>query len=246
LAQAGVGQLNLIDPELLKAANVGRHPLGAADVDRPKAKALIERIRTDYPHILGARAFDESWETVAAQTPEVLADADLVVSTIGGWTAEAGLNAWRQDRGATPAMLFGWTEPYGVAGHAVGLVNSNSCLACGLSAWGEALLSVANWPNGAGVRGEPACGVMFQPYGPIEASHVAALVAEASIDILLGRANQPFHRIWAAREDVLYRAGGIWSPEWTAACNGSLLGGRVLDHPWDSSPTCPICSVAGK
>jgi len=246
LAQAGVGSLNLIDPELLKAANVGRHPLGASDVDRPKAKALVARIRTDYPHVLAARAFDEHWESVAARTPEVLTETDLIVSTIGGWAAEAALNAWRMDRGAIPATLFGWTEPYGVGGHAVALVGSTACLACGLSVWGEPVLSVADWPNGAGLRGEPACGVMFQPYGPIEASHVTALVAEAAIDMLLGRASQPFHRIWAARKDVLDRAGGVWSERWTAACDSSVPGGRVLERPWEGDPTCPICSTSRK
>lgn len=246
LAQAGVGRLDLIDPELLKAANVGRHPLGASDVDRPKAKALTERIRGDYPHVLGARDFVARWEAVVSETPEVLSESNLIISTIGDWSAEGALNAWRYDRGATPAALFGWAEPYAVGGHAVGLTGSGACLACGLTAWGEPTISVAEWPDGTGVRGEPACGVMFQPYGPVEVSHVASMITEAAIDLLLGRANEPFHRIWATREDVLVRAGGAWSKPWIDACSGTILGGRILERPWNGDAACPICSAATK
>jgi hypothetical protein len=51
LAAAGVGGLILIDPDTLRWANVGRHPVGARGVGRNKAEALAESIRSGYPHI---------------------------------------------------------------------------------------------------------------------------------------------------------------------------------------------------
>jgi len=180
---------------------------------------------------------------VALREPERLLKADLVVSTIGEWAPEAALNAWRRDHDAPANLLFGWTEPHAVAGHAVGLVNGDGCLACGLSEWGEPLRPVADWPNGTGQRGEPACGVMYQPYGPVEIAHVAALISEAAIDILLGRAATPFHRIWVAREAMLKRAGGVWSEAWVAAGGEDSKGARIEDRSWEKRADCPICGA---
>jgi hypothetical protein len=241
LAQAGVGILDLIDPEVLKAANVGRHPLGAVEIGLSKAEALAARIRSDYPHVRRCLGQKASWETVGERDPNLLLGADLVVSTIGEWGPEAALNAWRRDRRTDLRLLFGWTEPHAVAGHAVGLIGAASCLACGLTDWGEPLLPVASWPNGTGQRGEPACGVLYQPYGPVEIAHVVALIAEAAIDMLLGRAPCSFHRVWIAREAVIERAGGVWSDPWLAATEGDAKGARVVDRVWEPRFGCATC-----
>jgi sulfur-carrier protein adenylyltransferase/sulfurtransferase len=244
LAEAGVGKLDLIDPEELRAANVGRHPLGAPEIGLNKARALSDRIKAAYPHINHVEHYMERWEHLILRRPEVLEEADLIISTIGGWSSEGALNAWRHDRENKPDLLFGWTEPYGVAGHVVGSVGGRGCLACGLRSWGEPSLTVADWPSGAGLRGEPACGVMFQPYGAVEAAHIVALIAEAAVDVLLNRAGEPFHRIWVARERILTRAGGVWSKAWTAACGGRPSGGVSVDRCWPKRADCPICGPA--
>ena len=246
LAQAGVGSLDLVDPEPLKAANVGRHPLGASELGLSKAKALAARIRADYPHVRRSEGTQASWEWVASHDPGRLLAADLVVSTIGEWGPEAALNAWPRDRRPRPDALFGWTEPHAVAGHVVGLVEGEGCFACGLSEWGEPLLPVASWPNGTGQRGEPACGVLYQPYGPVEIMHVVALIMEAAIDVLLGRAPKPFHRIWVAREVILDRAGGEWSEEWMASYGADPKGACIKERAWKPRPDCSICGGSAR
>ncbi|WP_425351953.1 ThiF family adenylyltransferase [Pleomorphomonas carboxyditropha] len=241
LAQAGVGSLELIDPELLTTANVGRHPLGSSEVGLSKAKALAARIRTDYPHIQRCEGVLASWQQTVARTPDHFLAADLIVSTIGEWGPEATLNAWRHDSHPRPNVLFGWTEPHAVAGHVVGLVGGQGCLACGVTEWGEPLSPVASWPNGTGQRGEPACGVLYQPYGPVEIVHIVALITEAAIDVLIGRATEPFHRIWVAREMILERAGGVWSDSWKADNKLDPKGARIEERSWRPRSDCPIC-----
>src|SRR5437867_8391247 len=44
LARAGIGQLTLIDPDVLSAENLGRHVLTQKDLGRPKVEALRERL----------------------------------------------------------------------------------------------------------------------------------------------------------------------------------------------------------
>jgi len=198
LAQAGVGTLHLIDPERLRAGNVGRHALGVDQIGSFKAEALARRIKHQYPHIVEATGHPKRWEDIARDKSAVLAEADLVISTIGGWSTEGALNAWQWDRRQRPDFIFGWTEPHAVAGHAVGLIGGDGCLSCGLPSWGEPLQAVAAWPNGPGAKGEPACGVTYQPYGSIQAAHITALISEAAMDVLLQRVSVPFHTTWIA------------------------------------------------
>lgn len=244
LAQAGVGSLNLIDPDFLTAANVGRHPLGIPHIDRYKAKELGQRIREDYPHVLHCEGVSERWEEAQGRTPAVFADADLIISTTGEWAAEAALNAWRQNRGGGPDLLFGWTEAHAVAGHAVGLMNGEGCLACGFTPWGEPMLPVAAWPHGTGRSAEPGCGAVFQPYGPVEVAHVTAMIIEAAVDMLLGRADAPFHRTWVARQPVLDRAQAAWSEAWLVAHEGSPKNACLEERVWRPRPRCPYCTAA--
>lgn len=243
LAQAGVGALDLLDPQVLAAANVGRHALGVAEINQSKSKALEGLLRSDYPHMLSVRGHHEEWQAFAHREPEIFASADLIISSIGDFGPEAALNDWRRRASGRPDMLFGWTEPYAVAGHAVGLIGEEGCLGCGLNEWGEPSLPVAAWPKGTGRRGEPACGVMFQPYGPTELSHVSALIAEAAIDILLGRETEPFNRVWIAREQIIARAGGVWSEAWKARLGDQPRGACVEEFEWARRDDCPFCAT---
>lgn len=242
LAQIGVGSLDLIDPEKLVPANVGRHPLGVSEIGQFKALALSHRIGSGYPHIQHVEGHVRRWEELAESGQELFDDADVIISTVGSWSSEAALNAWRHDRHNNSSMLFGWTEPHAVAGHAVGLVGVRGCLACGLSSVGEPHLRVSDWPIGTGLRNEPACGVTFQPYGPVAAAHIIAMITEAAVDIVLRRELSSFHRIWVARAAVLERAGGAWSENWLAAGGGGEVGGRIVDRIWPSRTDCSICT----
>lgn len=241
LAQAGVGTLHLIDPDSVASANIGRHPLGIASVGLAKVKALQARITNYYPHIRGVHVSAGDWQSVAEQQPELLTQAQLIISTIGAWHAEGPLNSWRLDQSRRPDLLYGWMEPHAVAGHAVGLVNDAGCLACGLTAHGAHRLPVTEWPNGTSFRGEPACGVTYQPYGPVEIGHISAILSEAAIDILLGRVSEPFHRVWTARAALIDRSGAVWSEAWSAANDGAPRYGCVTERAWPTTAECPVC-----
>jgi sulfur-carrier protein adenylyltransferase/sulfurtransferase len=243
LARAGVGRLLLIDPELLKWANVGRHPLGAAAVGRSKAEALAERIRTDYPHVLGVAAVFSRWEKADHAALTKLASCDLIVSTIGDWAAEAALNEWHRANRRGP-VVYGWTEPHACAGHAVAIIQPGGCLQCGFTAAGAPLLRVTDWPNGRTIRQEPACGATYQPYGAIELGHVVCVVAETAIDCLLGAIARSMSRTWVGRRSLLEAADGRWSAEWLASTGNRPQGGFVEEREWPASPSCVECGPA--
>jgi polysaccharide deacetylase 2 family uncharacterized protein YibQ len=111
LAQAGVGNLDLVDSEALCWANVGRHPLGAEFVEVNKAVALGQKIERQLPHITKICARNVSWQDMYQSNNTCFESFDLIVSTIGDWGAEAALNTWHQREGRCP-IVYGWTEPF--------------------------------------------------------------------------------------------------------------------------------------
>jgi len=116
LAQGGVGKVVLVDYDVLKWPNVGRHPLGAAAVGRNKAEALVERLQLDYPHLrIEGRPIDV--HGLLQQEQELLNGADLIISATGNWGAENALNRWHVQSGRRQPIVYGWTEAHACAGH---------------------------------------------------------------------------------------------------------------------------------
>lgn len=242
LAGAGVGKLILIDPEVLKWANVGRHPLGAGGVGKSKAETLAEMIRSGYPHIRGGEAIAERWESAGEAALKELVNCDLVVSAIGNWAAEGALNEWHLANRRGP-IVYGWTEAHACAGHAVAVFPGGGCLQCGFTTSGTPALRVTDWPRGTTVRQEPACGATYQPYGPVELGHIISLVAETALDCVLGAVDKSTHRVWAGRQSLLESVDGVWSPEWLAVAGGRTRGGFVEELEWLQLPACVECGA---
>jgi hypothetical protein len=240
LAEAGVGSIFLVDPETLSYANIGRHPLGAASVGSFKATALAKRIAGDFPHIVDVTSSTERCEDLLVLERSALASKDLIVSAMGSWSAEGALNEWHLSQGRARPIVYGWTEAHACAGHAVLVTNEGGCLGCGMGRFGNPVFRVTDWPAGTTQRAEPACGAVFQPYGPIELSHIVALIAELAVDALLDSRRAATHRMWAARRQQLERAGGVWTENWLTE-TGDRSGGFVFERAWMANDRCPAC-----
>jgi hypothetical protein len=241
LAEAGVGSILLVDPETLSYANVGRHPLGAGSVGSLKAPALAKRISGDFPHIVEVTSSTEQCENLLVLKPDTLASKDLIVSAMGSWSAEGALNDWHLSQGRARPIVYGWTEAHACAGHTVLVTNKGGCLGCGMGPFGNPLFRVTDWPEGQTLRAEPACGAVFQPYGPIELSHIVALIAELSVDALLDSRRAATHRMWAARKQQLERAGGVWTENWLTETGERSDGGFIFERAWMANDRCPAC-----
>lgn len=240
LAMAGVGHIVTVDPASLSWANVGRHPLGADHVGERKAIALAEVWRKAYPHAQ-FEGFDSTSHRFLADHPELVAKADLIICATADWKAELELNL-RQRCGeiATP-ILYTWTEPNACAGHAVLIFPGGPCLQCGFSTSGDCKLQVTAWPAEKNLRTEPACGAVFQPYGPIELLGTISVAASLALDALLGKVNSATQRIWAGPESLLTSAGGIWSKEWIDGKIERNKGGFQEERVWERDPSCDVC-----
>ena len=240
LAQAGVGHLDLVDPEHLQSANVGRHVLGMDDLGRGKATALAELIGRRFPHLPHVVGRGARWQHLVDEAHDVLTGADLLISTIGSWRDEGALERWRCGRPQPGAALYGWLEPHAVAGHAVLLGPEGPCFGCGLDRFGQSRLRVADWQGRRTTRTEAACSAEFQPYGPTHLSFVQGLITEISLDALLGRPAAG-HHIWSAPRQASEEQGGRWTAEWETSAGSCVDQGARVRRPWDQNPSCVIC-----
>jgi molybdopterin/thiamine biosynthesis adenylyltransferase len=238
LAQAGIGNLTFVDSENLEWANIGRHALGAIHQGKNKARALAESIRQNYPHAC-VDARDSGWERLRDNEPDLIAAADLIINTTGSWPANAAMNIWQRSQDQPPIILYGWTEAYACAGHAVAVGPQGACLECGMNRFGEPIEPVTIWETADTQRREPGCGAVFQPYGPVELMNTVQLVAQAALDLILDKQKPAAHWIWACRRSMLIDCGGEWNPRWTQGAQELERGGLSLIREWMPRADCP-------
>lgn len=243
LAQAGVGRLILIDFDILTWANIGRHVLGAASVGQFKSKALAEKLRSDFPHIIVTH-YECDADTALRQHGDVLVRCHSIVSATGSWSADCRLDTWREATGRSVPIIYGWLEAHACAGHALLIEGAEGSLRPGFDQTGLPNFEVTAWPGGAPVRREPACGAAYQPYGPIELGFVNNLIAELALDAMLGVAAGPTHRIWVGPRKRLAQTGGNWSAVWRGDSSFREEGGFILERPWPLAADAKSCVKA--
>jgi hypothetical protein len=163
-----------------------------------------------------------------------LAGVDLIVSAMGDWPAESLVDEWHAAQGRRVPILYGWTEPYAAAGHAIAISAPGDSLRAGLDAYGSPHLVAVRWAQDPR-RYEPACGAAFDPYGPVELGFVTSMVAQAALDSLLGQVRSGTHRIWLARRAAVEVAGGTWSDELRAVAPNALDGATIVERRWGRS-----------
>jgi len=230
LAAAGVGRLILIDPDMLTWSNVGRHPLGAEWVGMRKATALASKLKRDFPHI-EITSYVATVEDLLINKPEIFDELALAVLATGEWDAEAMFDAQRQAKGWTFPCVYGWTEAHACAGHSVAITYGSTPFAAGFDNTGLPLLRVAEWPDPTEER-EPACGAVYQPYGPVELGFIVNMIAELALECVLGGVTASELRVWACRKAFLDQTKGRWTKAWREVVGDALGGGMIVSRPW--------------
>jgi hypothetical protein len=230
LARAGVGRFILVDKQVLKSANVGRHTLGVQSIDDPKAPALAQQIRAALPRVEAIHHVSDA-QDLLLRADDPLASAGLIVSAMGDWPAESLLDEWHGTHGRRFPIVYVWTEPHAAAGHAIAISAPGDNLRAGLDAYGSPHLVAARWAHDPR-RYEPACSAAFDPYGPVELGFVTSMIAQAALDALLGQMRSGTHRIWLARRAAVGAAGGAWSDELRAVAPNALEGATIIERRW--------------
>lgn len=178
LARAGVGKIEVVDPQTFEAENISRHTLGAPLVGKGKAASVCARVKQAIP---GAQLFSygqdaAAWLAGAKRQNE----PDLVIDCTGEATVRIATSKLRQGKLKGLPVLMAWMEPGCAAAHVV--------VTTGNDEWPtsdpvETAVNIARWPADLRVQ-LPGCGQGFHPYGMADASRAAGLVAERALALL--------------------------------------------------------------
>lgn len=239
LARASVGQLTLIDGDALGWQNTGRHVLGAAYIGRNKAEALKAALGVENPHVKLV-AVPKKVEMILRDRPEVLKDADIVVSATGDWPMEYALNYWRTYTNGAPPLLFTWLEPFAVAGHSFHIDPAQGgCLNCYFSTGGHFTNAVID-PNGIEPQKEASCAGFYQPYGATDMLPTVAMAAAHVGDVLLGRERGSTLRTWTGARTRFELHGLSPTQDWSQRLVSAPFG-CVHERVMPPVETCPLC-----
>jgi molybdopterin/thiamine biosynthesis adenylyltransferase len=240
LAKMGIGKLVLVDPETTATENASRHTLGVRSMSRMKASEQAYNLTKRFPH-LQFEAHCEQWEHCYQKKTSVFISADLIISTIGVWSAESRLNALVRSSETFPPVLFGWLEEHAAAGHAIVFFGEKGCLRCLTDDIGNTRIPVTKWPNGGTQRHIPMCGGMFQPYGATELSFAQGLVSDLAADVLLSRIESSTHRVWIGQKKLLEQGKGEWHKDWITSNGHPGEGGKIVCLAVNNDSCCSIC-----
>jgi len=240
LVQSGIHKLVLVDPDTLSWDNIGRHLIGAGEIRKPKTSGLKSYLENHFPAMLEIEAQPYTWQQLITgeERKNLVLDSDIIVSTIGNWDAEAALNHAFNSFVHFPPIIFGWTEPYGVAGHAISITGLGGCLSCGMTQKGKFNYAISQWAEQKHLRRAPACGDTYQPYGAIDIAPIQSMIAKAAIDLLLDNGKVAVHHTWIGRlADVEIAGGTVWRD--AADYYGDMgLGYRLVEKPWSVNQSC--------
>ncbi len=228
LAQAGVGQLTLLDAEVLDWRNVGRHVLDGASVGKNKALELKDAILRRFPDA-AISAVATSWERHYAVAPQAFDHVDLVISA----TAEPASNRHLDElskSGAIAPVIFGWMEPFAVSAHAALRYTGGAGLSDITDNCGLLLQPVVDLASAPALPQEPSCGAFFQPYSSLSALACVSLVAELALDALLGRVAFSRIRTWVGAASAFQDNQLSLTPEWHMRLNRMGFS-RIYDRP---------------
>ncbi len=223
LAKAGIGFIFLVDPDIMSAANIGRHLLGAESLEKNKAKAVARRVGLSHP---SARisAFDMTAE-------DWLQEHSLVgIDTILDLTGDPDVR-WRIDRARIDhpcPLLIGWMEPFVAAAHACTLPSGFRWMQDTHDMLAD--LQAVEWPADVTQR-EPACSSLFQSYTAAAAAYAVALVTENALALLDGGIDSPKVSSWVRGQAYLDRQRpGLSLRDWASVATPH--DGLIIERPF--------------
>jgi len=214
LAQSGVGNLVLVDSELLGPENLSRHTLGARSVGKSKALALSEQLLKDRPQLQSAHAIPGSVTNLNHRQWEYLLSSDLVLFAIGQTGVEIYASELLRKKGFVGIIGHSWLEPFACAGHLFLSPRGGASRSDRTDEFGNPMDPVTLWHGIDVERTGGGCGSSYQPYGASSLAKVSAMVACGVVDALLDPPPTSVQSTISGSTAALKKLGGSWSNKW--------------------------------
>lgn len=187
IAAIGVGNIKLIDKDLLSNDNVHRHFLGVECLRMEKASAMKLFLERRFPHLNIEYMCDDIID-ILEDKREFITEANLLCIAIGQETLELNINRILKQE---MPRLHAWVEPLGIGGHvfATGLSKSGGCFRCLFERDENLGLKNMSSFSAAGQifqKTYAGCSGFFTPYSVLHAERTAIEAAGIAVDILTG------------------------------------------------------------
>lgn len=191
LAQAGVSSFILIDKDHLETDNIGRHLCGVTDIGRSKVDAVSRRIHENSP-CSSVSCIPKSFYKSYAEDQQLILSSNLIISATANPALERRLNNLSLNVADFPSVLYSWTEPFGIACHAVLICNpQKSCFECCLDSNDLSYIpQVVKFERGTFTRQEAGCQSSFTPYSSVDADQAASIATRLALQWLSDDINQ--------------------------------------------------------
>jgi molybdopterin/thiamine biosynthesis adenylyltransferase len=201
LAKAGVGELVLIDPDLLNADNIYRHHLGGRELNFEankktgrvnswsKVSSLADQLQKDLPYI---KVEPKNSALIEVINDKDLVNCDVIVVAVGAPSVNLQSNQMLKDEQFIN-VVFCWNEAAGIGGHSIVLDLQKSCYQClhtegkQLKAQSELSLVCVGQPISKNLTG---CAGVFTPFSFLDSNRTAELAATQVIEILLSNTTE--------------------------------------------------------
>jgi molybdopterin/thiamine biosynthesis adenylyltransferase len=209
LAQSGARYLTLIDGDILKIENVGRHELGSAYIGRYKSEAMRDEIKGRYCDYK-VKSIAATWQKAYKDTPGILEQCDVLIAATGDWLSNAHLNAVAVE--LKIPVIYCWLERFALAGHGLLAMPDSACLQCVSNEFGDFDHQVSIL--GGELPTDPSCGGQYQPFAAYASSQAASMMVKLVLDTIEERVQTSQLRTWVAPYDEFDRVDAQINDNW--------------------------------
>ena len=123
LAQSGIRDFTLIDPDRITPENIYRHSLGRAYIGQYKAEALSNRLQTDIPN-LKIKSIPETIQYALENYDINFAQYSIIVSTTGNHNVNRWIKRELISAHIQVPTFYVWNEPLDLGCH-VAIINND-------------------------------------------------------------------------------------------------------------------------
>ncbi len=238
LIKAAVINVDVVDKERLDIDNCYRHNCGFMYVNKKKADAIKEKLRSFYPHS-NVIAFSMSIEDAISKKKMDFAKYDAVIVATGNATVNQFLmKFFRKEIPGTP-ILFSWLDPYGIGGHClITNISENGCYQCLYT--NDSLHNIASFAGATQeksfVKNISGCGSVYVPYGALDANQTAILTVRKILDVFSGKETSSAIYSWKGSSELFLKEGYYFSDRYHQPAE-QLDSGKSLFH----QTKCNIC-----
>ena len=194
LAKSGIGELTLVDPDVLTQDNIFRHRLGGGSLNyipnnklkvsnETKVSLLERQIKKDIPYIkINARY---NFFKNLLQDKKLL-ESDVIIVAVGSPMVNLDINMQLKQLGLN-RVIFCWNEADSIGGHSVALNLQKSCFEClytnekGFTINNELSFVETGQKISKNITG---CAGVFTPFSYLDSSQTAILASKQCIEMI--------------------------------------------------------------